>query len=170
MSLITLRGIAGIIILFMGRELSFLFSAAMAAFLGTRLTFLLPPSLPAWADTALILSLALLGAALTLINQESGFYICGFLIGGFAFTEYFAPRSPGLPLLPFMVGSIIGAVFIGLLKEWALIVVSALIGTYLLYGVLPVFGLARILASGGLFIIGALIQVILFQMQKRAEQ
>lgn len=170
MSPITLRTIAGIIILFLGRELSFLFSAAMAAFLGMRLTFLLPPSLPGWADTALILTLALLGAVLTLLNKDTGFYVCGFLIGGFAFNEYFASRSAAFLILPFVVGSVLGAVFIGLLKEWALILVSTLIGTYLLYGVLPLSSTARILASGGLFVIGALVQVILFQMQKHAER
>lgn len=170
MSLITLRGIAGILILFLGRELSFLFSAALAAFLGMRLTFLLPPSLPAWVDTALILTLATLGAILTVINKDTGFYVCGFLIGGFAFNEYFTPGSATLLPVPFAAGSILGALVIGLLKEWALIIVSSLIGTYLIYGVLPFFGIARILASGGIFVIGALAQVIIFQMQKHAER
>lgn len=170
MSLIAIRGVAGVIILFLGRELSFLFSAALAAFLGARLIPFLPPALPAWAEPAFLLGMAILGAVLTLINKESGYYVTGFLIGGFAFNEYFAPGSATLPLVPFAVGSVLGAVAIGLLKEWALIIVSALIGTYLIYGVLPLFGIARILASGGIFIIGALAQVIIFQMQKHSER
>jgi len=169
-NLLTVRGAAGIVILFLGRELSFLFSAALAAFLGARLTHLLPPGLPAWAEPAFLLAMALLGAALTLINKETGYYVTGFLVGGFAFNEYFTPGSATLSLLPFVVGSVLGAVFIGLLKEWALILVSCLIGTYLIYGVLPFFGVARILASGAIFIIGAVAQVVMFQMQKHAER
>lgn len=170
MNLLAVRGVAGVIILFLGRELSFLFSAALAAFLGARLTHLLPPGLPAWADTAFLLLMAILGAVLTLINKDTGYYVTGFLVGGFAFNEYFTPGSAALSILPFVVGSVLGAIIIGLLKEWALILVSCLIGAYLLYGVLPVAGIARILLSAGLFIIGALAQVIMFQMQKHADR
>jgi uncharacterized membrane protein YjgN (DUF898 family) len=170
MNVLAIRGAMGVIILLLGRDLSFLFSAAMAAFLGMRLTFLLPPFLPAWADTALILSLAILGAILTVINKDTGFYVCGFLIGGFAFSEYFAPGASTLPLLPFIVGSVLGAVIIGLLGEWAMIVVACLIGSYLIYGVLPLQGTARTLAIAGIFVVGALVQVILFQMQKHSER
>lgn len=170
MDLITLRWIAGIAILFLGRELSFLFSAAMAAFIGARLTPLLPPAWPAWADLAFLAALAVLGAALTLIDERGGYYVCGFLVGGFVFSEYFSPGSTTLPLLPFFVGSVLGAIIIGLLGEWAIILVSSLIGTYLLYGVLPIFGTARTLASAAIFIIGALAQVTMFQMQKHSDR
>ena len=102
------------------------------------------------------------------VPQFVGFLI--FLVGGFAFNEYFAPGSSTLPILPFVVGSVLGAVIVGLLKEWALIVVACLIGTYLIYGVLPIFGTARILASGAIFVIGALAQVTMYQMQKHSDR
>lgn len=170
MNLLLVRGIAGAAVLFLGRELSFLFSAVLAAFIGTRLTNFLPPTWPAWADLAFLAALAILGAALTLINKDTGYYVCGFLVGGFVFSEYFAPGSSSLPILPFFVGSVLGAVIIGLFGEWAIIVVSSLIGTYLIYGVLPFFGTARTLASGALFVIGALAQVTMFQMQKHSDR
>ncbi|HKI52912.1 MAG TPA: hypothetical protein VJ987_02215, partial [Anaerolineales bacterium] len=133
MSLSLIRGIAGAMILFLGRELSFLFSAAMAAFLGARLTPLLPSTWPSWSATAFVITLAVLAAILTAINESAGFYVSGFLIGGYAFTEYFAPNSLSIPLLPFIVGSVLGAVIIGLLTDWAMIIVSTFIGTYLIY-------------------------------------
>ena len=170
MDLIALRWIAGVVILLLGRELSFLFSAAMAAFIGARLTHLLPPTLPSWADIAFLAGMAVLGAALTLANRDTGYYVSGFLVGGFVFNEYFAPGASTLPVLPFVVGSVLGAIIVGLLKEWALIVVACLIGTYLIYGVLPLFGTARILASGAIFIIGALAQVTMYQMQKHSDR
>lgn len=170
MSSVALRGIAGVVILFLGRELSFLFSAAMAAFIGTRLTHLLPPSWPAWADLAFLAVLALLGAVLTLVDKRAGYYVCGFLVGGFVFNEIYAPGLSTIPALPFIVGSVLGSIAIGLLGEWGMIVVSCLIGAYLIYGVLPLFGTAKTLASAGIFIVGALAQVILFQMQKHSDR
>lgn len=170
MNPITVQWIAGLAILFLGRELSFLFSAAMAAFIGTRLTHLLPAAWPAWADPVFLAALALLAAALTLVDKGTGFYVTGFLVGGFVFNEYFSPGGTTIPILPFVVGSVLGAIIVGLLGEWAMIVVSCLIGTYLIYNVLPIFGTARTLASGALFVIGGLAQVTMFQMQKHSDR
>ena len=170
MSLSLIRGAAGVMILFLGRELSFLFSAAMAAFLGFRLTPLLPASWPSWSGTAFVVTIAVVAAILTIINESAGFYVSGFLIGGYVLTEYFAPNSLSIPLLPFIVGSVLGAVIIGLFTDWAMIIVSTFIGTYLIYGVLPLVGTARTLVSAGIFIVGALAQVVIFQMQKHSNR
>lgn len=170
MSLSLIRGAAGVMILFLGRELSFLFSAAMAAFLGFRLTPLLPSSWPSWSDTAFVLTLAVVAAILTIINERAGFYVCGFLIGGYVLTEIYAPNGLGIPLLPFFVGSVLGAVIIGLLTDWAMILVSTFIGTYIIYGSLPMVGTAKTLVSAGIFLVGALVQVVLFQMQKHSSR
>ena len=72
MNIFAIRGVAGVVILLLGRELSFLFSAAMAVFIGIRLTPLLPASWPAWGDLAFLAVTALLGAALTLIDKRTG--------------------------------------------------------------------------------------------------
>ena len=170
MSLTVLRGAAGAIILFLGRELSFMFSASMAVFIGFRLLPLLPASWPSWGDTAFIIALAVVAALLTILNERAGYYVCGFLIGGYVFNEIYAPNSTVIPILPFIVGTVLGAVIIGVFTEWAMIVVSCLIGTYLIYGILPLVGTARTLASAGIFLVGALAQVIIFQMQKHSER
>lgn len=172
MSLTLIRGTAGVIILFLGRELRFLFSAVMAAFLGSRLTPLLPSEWPSWSPTAFVVTIAIIAAILTAVNESFGFYVSGFLIGGYALTEYFAPNSLSIPLLPFIVGSIVGAIIIGVFTDWAMIIVSTFIGTYLIYGILPWFwnDTAKILASAGIFIVGALAQVIFFQMQKHSDR
>ena len=169
MNIVALRIVAGVAILFLGRELSFLFSAAMAAFIGTRLTYLLPFTWPAWADLVFLAGMAVLGAALTLIDKRTGYYVCGFLVGGFVFNEIYSPGGLTIPILPFVIGSVLGAIIVGLLGEWALIVVSCLIGTYLIYGILPLQGTARTLASGGIFIVGGLAQATFYQMQKQSD-
>jgi len=170
MSLSFIRGAAGVMILFLGRELSFLFSGAMAAFIGFRLTPLLPSGWPVWSDTAFVITLAVIAGAITLVNQGFGYYFSGFLIGGYVFSELYAPNSLTIPLLPFFVGSVLGAVFIGLLTDWAMIIISTFIGTYIIYGVLPMYGTAKTLASAGIFVVGAIAQVVLFQMQKHSDR
>jgi len=92
MSLSLIQGAAGVMILILGRELSFLFSAAMAAFLGYRLTPLLPPAWPSWSENAFVLGLALVAAILTSLDKRAGYYVSGFLIGGYIFSEFYAPK------------------------------------------------------------------------------
>src|SRR5690242_12325960 len=100
----------------------------MAAFIGLRLTPLLPPQWPAWTDYAFMAVLAIVAAALTLMNERFGYFLSGFLAGGYVLVEYYQPGVLTLPLLPFMVGGVIGGLIIGIFTEWALLVVSCLIG------------------------------------------
>ena len=51
------RGIIGAVLLFLGRELNFLFAGAMAGLIAFRLTPLLPPGLPAWSDAAFMITI-----------------------------------------------------------------------------------------------------------------
>jgi len=167
--MVILRGVAGAIMLFLGRELSFLFSAAMAAFLGLRLVPLLPDQWPAWADTVFVIALAILAAVATLLNERTGYFVCGFLVGGYVFTEYYAPGVLSIPILPFIVGSVLGALVIGFLTEWAMIIVSCLVGVYFLTSIMPLAPTPKTLVGAGLFIIGALVQAIIMRAQKQSE-
>jgi hypothetical protein len=138
--------------------------------IGVRLLPLLPDNWPSWTNLAFLIALAVIAALLTVMNERAGYYVSGFLIGGYVFLELYAPNSLAFPILPFIVGSVLGSILIGIFTDWAMILVSCLIGTYLIYGVLPFFGTARTLAAAGIFVIGALVQVIIFQSQKHSER
>jgi len=166
----TIQWASGAAILFLGHEISFIFSGIMAGYLGTRLTHLLPSSLPSWAGLAFIATLAVIAAGVTMINREVGFYITGSLAGGFLATEYFAPLTATIPIIPFIIGAILVSLFIGILKDWGVIIVSCITGIYLIYGVLPFYGMTKTLASAGIFVLGALSQVIIFQTAKHSER
>lgn len=166
-STLIVRGIIGGILLFLGRELNFLFAAGMAVLLGFRLLPLLPNQWPAWSGVAFLITLAVLAAVLVLINERAGYFISGFLAGGFLLVEYYAPNQLTVPWLPFVIGGVIGAIVLGLLTEWALILVSAGIGAAYVLNLFRLNPTAEILIGAGLFIIGALTQVIIMQAQKQ---
>ena len=72
--------------------------------------------------------------------------------------------------LPFVVGGVIGALILGIFTEWALIIVSATVGVLYVTDLFTLSPTAETLVAAGLFIIGALTQVILMRMQKQAER
>ena len=165
--MLIIRGIIGGILLFLGRELNFLFAGAMAALIGFRLTPLLPSQWPWWSDTVFMISLGIIAAVIVLINERLGYFLSGFLAGGFLLVEYYVPSAQTLPLLPFVIGGVIGALILGLLTEWALILVSAGIGAAYVLNLFRLNPTAEILVGAGLFIVGALTQVIIMQAQKQ---
>ena len=160
------RGVIGGILLFLGRELNFLFAAAMAALIGLRLTPLLPAHWPGWSDYAFIAMLALIAAVITIVRERVGYFLSGFLVGGYFLIEYYEPGVLTLPLLPFLVGGIIGSLILGIFTEWALMIVSCLVGAFYVTNMFTLSPTAEILVGSGLFIIGAVTQAVLMHMQK----
>lgn len=161
-----LRGVMAGILLFLGRELNFLFAATIAAFIGLRLTPLLPAQWPWWSDYAFMAVLASIGASVALINERVGYFWSGFLAGGYFFIEYYEPNFLTVPLIPFLFGGVFGSLLIGIFKDWALMLVTCLMGAYYVTNLFRLPLNAQILVASGLFIIGAITQVILMRMQK----
>ena len=168
--MLIIRGVIGGVLLFLGHELNFLFAGAMAALLSFRLTSLLPATLPSWADYAFIIGMGVIAAAAVLINERPGYFISGFLAGGFLLVEYYAPNSLTVPWLPFLIGGVIGALVLGVFTDWALILVTAFIGASYLMNLFVLQPMLEILVGAGLFIVGALTQVIIMQQQRQAER
>ena len=164
--MLVIRGVIAGILLFLGRELNFLFAAAMAGLIALRLTPLLPHQWPGWTHYAFIGVLAIAAAAVTLINERAGYVLSGCLAGGYFLMEYYEPGVLTFPVVPFILGAVIGSIIIGVFTEWALLVISCLIGAYYVTNLFTLSPTAEILVGSGLFIIGALTQVILMRMQK----
>jgi hypothetical protein len=165
-----IRGAIGGILLFLGRELNFLFAGSMAALIGLRLTPLLPSQWPEWSGYAFMGGLALVAAAITIINERIGYFLSGFLAGGLFLVEYFVPGVLTLPLPIFIIGGVIGSLVIGIFTEWALMIVSCLIGAYYVTSLFTLSPTAQILVGSGLFIIGAVTQALLMRMQKTSDR
>ena len=167
--MLIVRGVLGAILLFLGHELNFLFAGGMAALIGFRLTPQLPSAWPDWSGYAFMGALAIIAAAITIINKRFGYFLSGFLAGGYFLVEYFEPGLLTLPPLIFIIGGAIGSLILGIFTQWALVIVSCLIGSYYVTNLFVLSPTAKTLVNSGLFIVGALTQVIIMRMQKYDE-
>lgn len=162
-----IRGIIGGIVLFLGRELNFLFAGAMAFLIGARLTPLLPSRWPDWTEWAFMIGLGILAALLTFVDNRGGFVLSGFLAGGYVAAEWYTPNMLIIPVIPFILGRVFGALILGIFTDWALIVISSLIGGYYLTSLFRLAPTPKVLITAGLIIIGAVTQAIIMRQQKQ---
>jgi hypothetical protein len=151
----------GIVILLFGRKLFWLCVAAVGFAAGVEIApHLVNEPSPLLALT-IALVLGLIGALLALFLQKIAIAVLGFLAGGklagaiaAAFFVHYAQHSTFI----FLLGGVVGAILLLVLFDWALIVVSSLIGAHLIQSaiVLPASGSTILFVA--LTIIGILIQ------------
>ena len=153
----------GAVILFFGRKLFWLCVAAIGFAAGVELAPHLVQQPSALLSLTIALLLGIIGALLALFLQKIAIGVLGFLAGGklagaiaAAFFVHYAQRST----IIFVVGGVVGAILLLVLFDWALIVVSSLIGAHLIVYqsaiVLPPSGSTIVFI--GLAVIGILVQ------------
>jgi hypothetical protein len=125
----------GAIILFIGRRLFWLCVAAVGFAAGMQVA----PHLMHEPTPILQLSLAIvfgfIGALLALFLQKVAIAVAGFLAGGklaMALVAAFFAEGARYPGITFIVGGIVGAILLLSIFNWALIVMSSLVGAYLI--------------------------------------
>jgi Domain of unknown function (DUF4203) len=151
----------GAVILFFGRKLFWLCVAAVGFAAGVEIApHLIHEPSPLLALTVALL-LGVIGALLALFLQKIAIAVLGFLAGGklagaiaAAFFVHYAQHST----IIFLIGGILGAILMLVLFDWALIVVSSLIGAHLIQSaiLLPASGSTIIFL--GLAVLGIVVQ------------
>ncbi|MGE5776681.1 MAG: hypothetical protein ACM33V_10695 [Chloroflexota bacterium] len=159
--------IVGGVLLFLGRELSFLFSAGMGVLIGFRLTYILPSQWPGYYDYVFIAILGIIAALVPMISEQVGYFFSGFLAGGYLLVEYVEPDVLVLPIVPFLIGGVIGSLLIGFLTEWAVLIISCMIGAYYVTSYFTFPYTTQILVTAGLFVVGGVVQVVIWYMQRK---
>src|SRR2546423_3169604 len=156
----------GAVMLLFGRRLFWLCVAAVGFAAGIELAphFVQQPT-PLLALT-FALVLGFVGALVALFLQKVAIAIAGFLAGGklaLAIVAAFFFQHANYLTIIFIIGGIIGAVLLLSLFDWALIVLSAVVGAYLIQHtiVLPQTG-ATILFVG-LAALGIVVQAAAFR-------
>src|SRR5437764_3325581 len=156
----------GAVILFFGRKLFWLCVAAVGFAAGVEFA----PHLMHEPTPVLQLSIAivfgLVGALLALFLQKIAIAIAGFLAGGklaMALVVAFLAEGARYPGITFIVGGIIGAILLLSLFDWALIVMSAVVGAYLIGHTVTLPPTGATLFFVGLAAVGMIVQATAFR-------
>ena len=153
----------GIVILLFGRKLFWLCVAAVGFAAGVEIApHLVHEPSPLLALTVAII-LGIIGALLALFLQKIAIAVLGFLAGGklagaiaSAFFVHYGQHST----IIFLVGGIVGAILLLVLFDWALIVVSSLIGAHLIVfqGAITLPSSGATILFLGLAVVGIIVQ------------
>jgi Domain of unknown function (DUF4203) len=156
----------GVVTLFFGRKLFWLCVAAVGFAVGVEIAPLLVNEPSSLLALVIALVFGVLGALLALFLQKVAIAVLGFLAGGkiaaalaAAFFVHYAQYST----IVFVVGGILGAILLLALFDWALIVVSSLIGAYLIESAIVLPPTGSTLVFIGLAVIGILVQAAAFR-------
>jgi hypothetical protein len=159
---------AGALLLTLGRRLFWLFVAIAGFYVGVEVVRVLLAAQPSWLMWAVGIGAGLLGALLAILFQRVGFALGGFYAGGYAaliIAERFVPGAVGGTV--FFIGGLAGALFAAWLMDWAIIVMSCLVGAALIVASLRLEGLASLALYGGLIAIGIVTQAWLMDATAR---
>ncbi len=166
------RIVVGVVLLILGRRLFWVFVGAAGFIAGLRLA----ESLFAGAHSLTILAVgliaAIIGAVLAIFLQKVMVAVAGFLIGGYLILELLQAANVVVPqpwdLMAYLVGGIIGAVFVISLFDWALITLSSLAGAVLLTQSLHLTGPSAGVFALVLLILGIVVQAGLMRRRRSA--
>jgi len=122
--------VVGALLLLFGRRLFWLFVACVGFVMGAQLAVVvLGNTQPEMVVLAVAIGLGVIGAIVSLFLEKLVAGIAGFLAGGYVFytislqTQYAAYAWPAA-----LIGGIVGAILIVALLNWALILLSSLLG------------------------------------------
>ncbi len=156
----------GVVVLFFGRKLFWLCVAAAGFALGAEIVPHLIQEPSSILGLVVALVFGVLGALLALFLQKIAIAVLGFLAGGYlagAVGAAFFIHSAQYYTIIFLVGGIIGTFLLLAVFDWALIVVSSLIGAHLIQSAIVLPPTGSTIVFIGLAIIGILVQAASFR-------
>ena len=107
-----------------------------------------------------------IGALLAMFLQKIAIAIAGFLAGGklaMALAAAFFAEGARYPGIVFVVGGIIGMILLLSLFDWALIVMSSVVGAYLIGHTIVLPATGATLLFVGLAVVGIIVQASAFR-------
>jgi hypothetical protein len=152
--------VVGLLLLFLGRKLFWLFVGAVGFLVGVEVAATLFPHQPDWS-LIVGLILGLIGAVIAIFVQKISIGIAGFLSGGYFLMTALRTwelQAPDTSWVSFLVGGVIGALLMWAVFNWALIILSSISGAHL---IIHPFALSHTAAAAA-FVVLALFG-ILFQ-------
>jgi len=159
--------VTGALLLVLGRKLFWLFVTIAGFYAGIEVVRVLLAGQPSWVMWVAGAAAGLIGALLAMLFQRVGFALGGFYAGGYAtliLAERFAPGAVGGAT--FVIGGVVGALFAAWLMDWAIIVLSCLVGAVLVVTSLGLQGVAGFLVYVVLAALGIALQAWMMDATK----
>ena len=124
--------LVGLVVLLFGRKLFWLFVGYVGFVIGyyyTTQVLVMQPGVPVFL---IALAIGILGAILAVFLQKAAILVSGFLAGGYVAIHLFVTLGGGISTALFwlvqVVGGVIGAIVLWSLFDYALIILSAIVG------------------------------------------
>jgi hypothetical protein len=151
----------GIVLLLTGRKLFWLFVGAVGFLAGMEWGTLVLGKQPETVALLFALVIGLVGALLAIVVQRVAVAVAGGVVGGLFATELAAAAGFSGQTnhwIAFLIGAILAAIFVSLLFDWALIILSSLAGGSLIVQALPFARKIEIIVALMLCIAGIVFQ------------
>jgi hypothetical protein len=164
------RILLGVVLLFFGRTLYWVFVAAAGFLVGMYLADLWLADQPDVVRIFVAIGSGVLGAILGMLIQRLAFAIGGFFAGGYLalrIVEHF--QLSGNPHIWMIVGGVIGAVVAALVMDWAIIILSSLAGSAAILAGVSHYWQPDPSLTGILFLVLAVIGVVFQGRAMRGE-
>lgn len=156
--------VLGLIMLVSGRKLFWLFVAIVGFLVGMEFTKLLLVDQPIWVQLLGGLGAGLLGALLAIFVQRVAFILAGFFAGAYFGLLLAHPLGvAGASLVLAVACGVIGAIVAALLMDWAIIVLSCLVGAGVIVSRLGIRDVNTAIVFLVLVIVGVLVQAKLME-------
>jgi hypothetical protein len=151
--------ILGLILLVFGLKLFWLFVAIAGFLSGMLFGDLLLPDQAHWIRLLVAVGAGVLGALLAVLAQRVAFALAGFYGGAYlALISAQSFGAEGGSILVLVLGGVIGALIATLITDWAIIVISSLVGAGAVVEALPLEQGVRIIVFVALVAAGILVQ------------
>lgn len=161
----------GIIILLLGRKFFWLFIGILGFLLGMEYGQMLFPSASGLVVLVISLGTGIVGAALAIFAQWIMVMAGGFLAGAYLVRLLTGPFMPEASELFALLGGIIGAAVLVLTFDWALIILSSLLGAALIADAMGITaGMSFIVTLIILAAAGVAVQGMILGSEERADE
>jgi hypothetical protein len=169
------RTIVGAALLVFGRKAFWLFVAGVGFVSGLNLARQTFQFESGWIVLGIAIAVGLLGALLALVFQSLGVGLAGFVSGGYVALTLLDATSWGQRLLAgapsrswivFIAGGVLGALLMGVLFDWALIVLSSVLGAMMIAQAIPIQRAGQGVLFVVLVAVGVVVQWIMMQKDR----
>ncbi len=152
--------VMGLMLLMFGRKLFWLFVAFSGFMVGAGFSEMIIPSYQQWVQVVIALGVGIASALVAILAQKVAFIFAGCLAG--LYMVLIGTQSLGFNEILFVLyilGGAVGGAAAYLFIDWAIIILSSLIGAELIASALGLSSTMSILVFMLMSIIGALIQI-----------